>query len=100
MKTLIVVLAVVSMLFASTAHAQVDQIKQASSSHSSSSSSHGSSDYSSSDDSDSGMGFFLVDFVFSDMFGGIAKWQEMKVAKKSVNPTVISFDLMLQSAIQ
>src|SRR5690349_9077985 len=99
MKTLTRRLILSCLLFSHVAFAQVDEIKSASSLHSSRSS--GSSDYSSDYDSDdSGSGFIFVDFFFTECLGGIGAWQELKLKKKEVNPTVISFDVMLQSAIQ
>ena len=100
MKTLTHRLILSCLLFSHVTFAQVDEIKSASSGHSSRSS--GSSDYDSDDDSSSGFffDFFFSDFFFTECLGGIASWQEMKLKKKETNPTVISFDVMLQSAIQ
>lgn len=98
MKTLTPRLILAFLLLSQFTHAQVDEIKRASSGHSSSrgSVSSGSSD----DDDDSSSGLFLVDFFFNVGIGGVVSWQEMKLEKKKVNPTVISFDIMLQTAMQ
>ena len=84
--------ALIMLVFAcSTVCAQVDDIKQKSSEHSS-----GSNEQSSSSGSNSG--FYLDVFIQSvDM---IAAWQSSALQTKESNPTVISFDVMLQAAIQ
>ncbi|HEY3405556.1 MAG TPA: hypothetical protein VGK59_19370 [Ohtaekwangia sp.] len=98
MKTLTLGLMLSSLLFSQAVLAQVDAIKSASSGNSGSHS--GSSDYSDDDGSDSELGFVLIDVFFTKLLPGVASWQQLKLEKKKVNPTVISFDVMLQSAIQ
>jgi hypothetical protein len=71
-----------------TTYAQVDGIKNKSSSHSSGSESSGS-----------GTSGFYADLCLQsiDMF---VMWQKITLEKKEVNPTITSFDVMLQAAIQ
>ena len=97
MKTLTTGLILSGLLVTHLTFAQVDEIKRESSRHASSVSSHSSG----SDGGSSGSGsLLLVDLFFNVGINGIANWQKLKLEKKPVNPTVISFDLMLQSAIQ
>jgi len=102
MKTLTVRLIFSCLFFSQLTYAQVDAITRASSNHSSGSGGSGSTsyDYSDDDDDGGGSGVFLIDFFFNVGFNGIAEWQKMKLQKKEVNPTVISFDVMLQTALQ
>jgi len=104
MKTLTTVVLLGSTLFLSlTAVAQVDEIKRESASHSTSSGRE-TRNVSSSDSGDSNSlsgeaAWFIVKLPIY-IIGGIAEWQDYKIEKKKINPSVISFDVMLQGAIQ
>jgi hypothetical protein len=101
MKTLTVLLFGIILLCPRPVAAQVDEIKQASASQSSFSG--GSSNVqsgSSDDDNNAGVGVVLAEFLFQVYVGAVAEWQQYKIKKKEVNPTVISFDVMLQGAVQ
>lgn len=101
MKTLTILLFSSILLLSWPSAGQVDEIKHESASRSSSS--KGSSEVyagSSSDNNSNGAGLFVAELLFKGTIGALAAWQEYSVKKKAVNPTVISFDVMLQGAIQ
>lgn len=95
MKTLAFGLVLTGLLLCNiSSSAQVDAIKKASSNHASS---RGSVSSRSGRNSDRG----YSSGIFVDLFfGSLVQWQEVKLRKKEINPTVISFDVMLQGAIQ
>lgn len=73
---------------------QVDQIKS-----SSSSNSKGSGGSRSGEGSGSSSGMFVYFFV--DLIGhGIGEWQRSKLAKKEINPRIVSLELPMQAAVQ
>jgi hypothetical protein len=74
---------------------QVNNIKNASASsggNSSGSSYSGGDNYSGS--------AFMADFMFNFMFGGVVEVQQQKLARKHEVPTMISLDLIAQTAVQ
>lgn len=73
---------------------QVDQIKS-----SSSSNTKGGGGSRSGERSGSSSG--MVAYFFIDLIGhGIGEWQRSKLAKKEINPRIVSFELPMQAAVQ
>lgn len=92
MKTLSLFLTVAGMLFSVASRAQVDEIKRASAEH--------AGDKKKNDSGSSvGAAFVSIDLLEAAVLA-IAGWQELKLQKKEVNPTIVSFDVMLQGALQ
>lgn len=73
---------------------QVDQIKSSSSSNSKSSGGSRSGERSGS--SSGALVYFFVDLIGH----GIGEWQRSKLAKKEINPRIVSFELPMQAAVQ
>lgn len=93
MKSLYVGLIVITLLCSIPAHAQVDKIKQASSSRSSRGSG-GDSGFSGSNS------WLFADFFLEIAVSGIIEWQKQTLVKRYDNPSVVSVDVMLQGAAQ
>jgi hypothetical protein len=88
MKTLYVGLIVIALLCSISAHAQVDKIKQASSSRSSRG------------ESGSSTSLVFVDFFIEFALFGLVEWQEYTLQQRYENPSVVSVDVMFQGAAQ
>jgi hypothetical protein len=89
MKTLYALL--VLLMVSGMAVAQVNDIKRASSSH--------HSDSRSSSGGSANFDVFFANTIFQAA-GGIIEWQRYKLQKREVNPTVVSLEVMLQTAVQ
>src|SRR5688572_10091824 len=103
MKTLIIGL-FVSLTLTHVAIGQVDEIKKESASHSEARSGRSSSgSWLSSDDSSSPGAGLMADVVvnfFTFTMGGVATWQKHRLDQKKDNPSIVSFDVILQGAVQ
>jgi len=78
-------------LFITCSHAQVDEIKGASSSKSSGETGGSSR---------GGGGAFVGDFFFQFMFGEMVRAQQNKLQQRHDIPSLVSFDVLLQTAVQ
>jgi len=97
MKTLIIT-PVIFLVLSLVAVAQVDEIKSESSKHSNEKST--GSVTSSSDSDNNSFGAAMFAGLMRVTFGGVAIWQVHRLEKKPMDPSIVSFDLMLQGAIQ
>lgn len=83
----------ISLLFSTAAYPQVDEIKRSSRSSRDGGGEGGSG-------GPFGGSYFMGDFVFQMMFGGVVQAQQQKLQKRHDIPSLVSLDMMLQGAGQ
>ena len=88
----VIIYSAITVFLAGSVYGQVDEIKRASSSRS-------ESGYRSSGSS-SGSGNFVGGLIIDLMFSGVVRAQQQKLYQRRDNPSIVSLDLMIQSAIQ